>query len=418
MLALKLLELDIDISQNARAMIQAIQDQRRDRRQRRWWTRDWLLRRPIHGQYEALMSEMYAEDPSAYRNFVRVDPLMFQELLHMVTPKIKKRNTWYRKCIDPGLRLAITLRYLATGDSYHTLMYGFRVAHNTICGIVREVCEAIVSVYSEDVLLTPTEPKQWKAIADQFEAKWQFPHTLGALDGKHVPIRCPKNGGSLYYNYKGYHSIVLMALVDADYRWVNIGAQGGFSDAQIWNQSDLKQAIERGLMGLPTATPFPGDDKPLGYYIIADDAFGMRTWLMKPFSRRCLSYEERIFNYRLSRSRRVVENAFGILANRFRCLLSVMNQEPETVHVIVFACVCLHNIMRMRYPGDQNLLLDQEDERHQVIPGAWRDGVNMDDLQITRGGNMDTFDAKQQRLYMKHYLNSPVGCVPWQDKMI
>lgn len=65
MLALKLLELDTDISQNARAMIQAIQDQRRDRRQRRWWTRDWLLRRPIHDQYEALMSEMYAEDPSA-----------------------------------------------------------------------------------------------------------------------------------------------------------------------------------------------------------------------------------------------------------------------------------------------------------------------------------------------------------------
>lgn len=208
--------------------------------------------------------------------------------------KIKKRNTWYRKCTDPGLRLAITLRYLATGDSYHTLMYDFRVAQNTICGIVREVCEAIVYVYSEDVLLTPTEPKQWKAIADQFEAKWQFPHTLGALDGKHVPIRCPKNGGSLYYNYKGYHSIVLMALVDADYkfRWVNIGAQGEFSDAQIWNQSDLKQAIERGLMGLPTPTPFPGDDKPLGYYIIADDAFGMRTWLMKPFSRRCLMKRE------------------------------------------------------------------------------------------------------------------------------
>lgn len=68
-------------------------------------------------------------------------------------------------------------------------MYGFRVAHNTICGIVREVCEAIVSVYSEDVLLTPTEPEQWKAIAEQFEAKWQLPHTLGAIDGKHVPIR-------------------------------------------------------------------------------------------------------------------------------------------------------------------------------------------------------------------------------------
>lgn len=88
------------------------------------------------------------------------------------------------------------------------------------------------------------------------------------------------------------------------------------------------------------------------------------------------------------------------------------------MHVIVIACVCLYNIMRMRYPGGQNLLLDQEDERHQVIPGALRYGFNMGDLQITKGGNMDTFDAKKQRLYMKHYLNSPVGSVPLQDKMI
>lgn len=95
-----------------------------------------------------------------------------------------------------------------------------------------------------------------------------------------------------------------------------------------------------------------------------------------------------------------------------------MYQKPETVHVIVLACVCLHNIMRVRYPGDQNPLLDQEDDDHQVIPGAWRDGVNMDDLQIPRGGYVDTFNAKQQRLYLKHYLNSPVGSVSWQNKMV
>ncbi|XP_052280742.1 uncharacterized protein LOC127878263 [Dreissena polymorpha] len=93
--------------------------------------------------------------------------------------------------------------------------------------------------------VTPTEPEEWKAIADQFAAKWQFTHAIGALYGKHVAIRCPKNGGSLYYNYKCYHSVVLMALVDADYQfiWVNIGSQGRCSDAQIWNQSVLKLAI-------------------------------------------------------------------------------------------------------------------------------------------------------------------------------
>jgi len=234
------------------------------------------------------MAELMAEDPAAFRNFTRIGPDMFHELLQVVGPRITKNHTWFRQSINPDLKLAITLRFLATGDSYRTLMYGFRVAHNTICSIVRDVCEAIVSAYAGDVIQTPTEPEEWKAIADQFAAKWQFPHAIEALDGKHVAIRCPKNGGSLYYNYKGYHSVVLMALVDADYQfiWVNIGSQGGCSDAQIWNQSDLKLAIERGLIGMPEATPLPGDDRPIGYYIIADDAFAMRTWLMKPFSRR------------------------------------------------------------------------------------------------------------------------------------
>ena len=152
-------------------------------------------------------------------------------------------------------------------------------------------------------------------------------------------------------NYKGYHTVVMMALVDADYkfRWMNIGAQGWSSDAQIWNQCDLKKAIERRLFYMQAASPLPGDEKPMEYYITADDAFGMKTWLTKPFSRRGLANDKRIFNYHLSRVRRVVENAFGILANRFRCLLSVMNQEPDTVHVIFLACVCGYVMVRI-YP--------------------------------------------------------------------
>ena len=163
------------------------------------------------------MAELMAEYPAAFRNCTRIGPAMFHDPLQVVGPRITKNHTWFRQSINPDLKLEITLRFLATWDTYRTLMYGFRDAHNTICSIVRDVCEAIVSAYAGDVIQTPTEPEEWKAIADQFAAKWQFPHAIGALDGKHVAIRCPKNGGTLYYNYKGYHSAVLMALVDADY---------------------------------------------------------------------------------------------------------------------------------------------------------------------------------------------------------
>lgn len=102
----------------------------------------------------------------------------------------------------------------------------------------------------------------------------------------------------------------------------------------------------------------------------------------------------------------------------FRCLLSVMNQEPETVYLIVLACICLNDIIRNIYPGVQNSIMDQEGDDHQVIPGTWRDGLNLDDIQMSRGGNLDTFDAKQQQPYLKHYVNSPLGSVLWQDRMI
>jgi hypothetical protein len=69
------------------------------------------------------------------------------------------------------------------------------------------------------VIQCPTTTEEWTAIAEQFEKRWQFPHCCGALDGKHVAVTYPWNTGSMYRNYKGFFSIVIMALVDADYNF-------------------------------------------------------------------------------------------------------------------------------------------------------------------------------------------------------
>ena len=117
-LALNWLELDIDMAQNTRAMVELLQDRLRgDRRQKRLWTKDWLRRRPIHGQYEALMAELSVENPAAFTNFLRIDLHMFQELLQVVGRMIMKNITWYRQSIEPGVRLAVTLQYLTTGGT-------------------------------------------------------------------------------------------------------------------------------------------------------------------------------------------------------------------------------------------------------------------------------------------------------------
>ena len=226
-------------------------------------------------------------------------------------PRIEKYDTWYRKSINPGCRLAITLHFLAPGEKYRSLIFGFRVAHNTISVIVRQTCEAILAEYGDKVLQCPHTSDAWKQVAAEFSSRWNFHHTLGTIDFKHVAIRCPKNGGSLYINYKGFHFIILLAMVDVKFNflWVDVGTNGSSSDAQIFNKCDLRSGIVDGTLDIPDAEPLPRDDHDMPYFLIGDDAFSLRTWLMKPFSARGLPDEERICNYRLSHARRVVENA-------------------------------------------------------------------------------------------------------------
>lgn len=104
---------------------------------------------------------------------------MFRELLERVGPIVERLDTFWRKAIPPGMRLAITLRYLATGESYKSLSYGFRVAHNTISLIVPATCEAIYEAYKDEVMRCPKTPAEWKAVANLFAKRWNFHHAVG-----------------------------------------------------------------------------------------------------------------------------------------------------------------------------------------------------------------------------------------------
>ena len=163
--------------------------------------------------------------------------------------------------------------------------------------------------------MCPTDPEDWKKIEERFRNRWNVPHAVGALDGKHIAIKKPKGSGSEYFNYKGYFSLVLLALVDADYKflWVNAGASGSLSDTQILNRSKLKRRIETRTLGLPPPEPLGPVGPDLHYFLLEDDAFALMPWLVMPYSRCQLTREERIPKYRISRGRRVVENSFGIL---------------------------------------------------------------------------------------------------------
>ena len=101
----------------------------------------------------------------------------------------------------------------------------------------------------------PTTPAQWQQITEEFYRKWNFPHACGALDGKHIAIRCPGGSGSTYFNYKKFYSIVPLALVDANYKflWADVGGRGSASDAQIYSESELKDLYQSAQRTQPYA---------------------------------------------------------------------------------------------------------------------------------------------------------------------
>ncbi|KAG5882128.1 hypothetical protein JTB14_033859 [Gonioctena quinquepunctata] len=131
--------------------------------------------------------------------------------------------------------LATTLRFLATGDSYSSLMYLHIISKSAISRFIPEVCKAIVSAL-RDCIKVPKNEKEWDDVAKRFYSKWNYPNCIGALDGKHVVLQTPANSGSLYYDHKGSFSIVLIALCDADYNflYVDVGVQGRECDAGVF----------------------------------------------------------------------------------------------------------------------------------------------------------------------------------------
>ena len=191
----------------------------RQRRHRRSRFRPWPTWAELEeeGQYSRPMPMHHLDDPMAYRNFIQMLPELCQELEQRITAEFQRDRTLMRDPVSPGVKLAVALRHSDT-----TLQYAFRV---TIEQFVSEVCDAITRAYQGQVMQCPTLPENWLLVKSIVRRRWKFPHALGALNGKHIPIRCPQGGGSLFRNSKDFHSIVLLALVDGDskFLWVDMG---------------------------------------------------------------------------------------------------------------------------------------------------------------------------------------------------
>lgn len=205
---------------------------------------------------------------------------------------------------------------------------------------------------------------------------WNFPNCLGAIDGKHVEIIAPPNAGSLYFNYKKTHSVVLMGICDADYNliYIDVGVNGRHSDGGIFKNCSFSKALNRNLLNIPSAIPLPERQTAVPFVLVGDDAFAMNQHLLKPYAVRNLSGTQRIFNYRLSRARRIIENVFGIMSAIFRVLRSRILLDAQKTTKITKAVSVLHNFLMKRNKRlyAPNGTFDNEQDDGTIAAGSWR----------------------------------------------
>ncbi|KAH7943584.1 hypothetical protein HPB52_009250 [Rhipicephalus sanguineus] len=350
--------------------------------ERRWWVRPLWMNREVESEFYTSMPLLMAGDREYFKKYYRMTPEKFEELHSLVEEPLTLMLVT-REPVPSKARLAITIRYLASGMYIQDVAMAFKVGISTAAGIIHFTCRLLWSVLQPRCLKIPTAAR-WQEIANDFRDKWNFPLCVGAVDGKHVQIQMPPHTGSLYYNYKGTYSIVLMAVVDSNLKFVaiDVGAYGRQSDGGTFSNSRFGQALENGLLCLPPPQRLPNDTT-------------------------------------------IAPHVFEVRGKRFRChglevqnIRRTINLLPENADYVVMASCVLHNFLSEDTFYMPSNYADREDQHGNTMDGQWRsaadaEGNAMLQLQPPLGHNYRRSAAETRDLFRSYFVSSQ-GAVPWQ----
>ena len=335
------------------------------------------------------------KDKDWLRNF-RMKKATFDFICNELEPYLYREGTVMRKPIPVPKRIAVALWRFATGSYYNTIAHLFGISECSVCTICEEVAGLIVENLMPRFIRFPVGADLDKVVAD-FEERWGFPQCAGAIDGSHIPIKAPREYHADYYNRKGWYSVILQGLVDSKYRFteINVGWPGKVHDSRVFSNSSMyEKGMSGRLFSAHNSKYIHGVKVPV--VIIADAAYPLLSWVMKPFpDNGKLSVEKLQFNYRLSRARMVVENAFGRLKGRWRCLLKQNEADHSKINDVVAACCTLHNICEAFDDAFNNELMANVNESadSSVFDQEYTANENVDNGQAIRNALVRYFQT-------------------------
>ncbi|XP_054091112.1 putative nuclease HARBI1 [Zeugodacus cucurbitae] len=308
------------------------------------------------------------EDDIFYSHF-RMRRSTFKRLMTMLQPMWTESSTG-RTAVSMEKALYLTIWKLANNTSFRQISDRFDVGMGATYRAFIKILKLICRLKST-IIKFPTTTAAQKKIADGFSQRRHsiFPFVLGCIDGTHIPISQPKNDAISFYNRKGTFSIIAQAIVDSDMKFLDVfvSCPGRCHDASVWQRSPFRRALVSGELKIPP-----------NHHFLGDAAYPLETFLMVPYrDNGFLTSQQSKFNTILSTNRVYVEQAFGILKQKFRILKFIGVQLAHIPKIIVLTCMIIHNVIIIN-EGQQNIdwieLDEEEAQTSEVsVPSLQRD---------------------------------------------
>lgn len=274
-----------------------------------------------------------------FKRHFRLTRSTFEWLCCEVIPLLRRNNN------EPGIiglaweqKIGASLWFLATGECFRSIGERFGMGESTVSYALRQFFDVIIARFLAEKIIFSNTELEINRITNGFERIGKIPNVIGAIDGSHIPIKAPHLFPVDYFNRKGFYSIVLQAVVDYKKKFLDIcvGWPGSTHDSRILTNSNLYNKFN--------------NQNNLNKYILGDGGYPNLSWLIVPYKDigRGLTHEQAYFNLKHSQTRIKVEQAFGLLKGRWRCLLHTLEVSCEIVSHIITTCCILHNICEER----------------------------------------------------------------------
>lgn len=342
-----------------------------------------------------------------FMRYFRISRYTFRKLLNLVRPALTKNAEMARRSsggvIMPDVRLAATLRILA-GGSYIDCAMLFNIEDSTLSRIFRET----VHVLNKELVLKTRyrDDTELRRLSYEFAKSRASPlcGCVGALDGIVVAIHRPHlkdcNNPNSYWNRKGFFGIPVQAVCDARGRFLFVSSKcaGSTHDSSAFEITSLGRFLSSGCL-------------KEGFWIAADEAYPCSDVLLTPWPSSTLNEEKDAFNFHLSSLRIHIEQAFGMLVNRWGILWRPLRCRLKNASKIFICCAKLHNFSVDNNEGLLYLSIKSRKRQREKVKKWWTE-MNSAYREFCRQGKRRDLEMSAKRMELTDLLAKRGICRP------